>query len=553
MKRRILLLAWVMVLLLTLSGCAQIASLITPEAPSPTRPTVTMTPAPTLQNEPALLYRGVETDQRVISLIFEGFTDSDTMNQLIDVLAARKVACVFFVSGLTATEETDTIRRIKEAGFEIGNYGITAQKNMQDDTIEENMHQFTLGQELLSQTCGVTPELFRCNGTEYTRQVLQAAAASGLTAGVEPTAYLNHHSFSAGTDATAFVQRLVRGSIISVKLGQELDAAEYGSVTDTNGERPAIDPSPSIADEADEMLLVPFKDIVPGVTWLLDALDSEGYTIVAPGELSRYEVNLLGDPVTLDDAVLTLLNDAAYAVPVTKDLLLSGMERTDAGSLDGCVLVGDSVANSIAGYVTWQRQTQPDYLAGLQFLIGDRLTVENSLMKVSGTSAHPIYENVKGTVEDTLRRMNAKRVYLMLQCSDPKLYSGEYPLSNYKLLLYLIRKQNPGIEIVILPVPPHVATSSETLTNRQVFRFDLELARMCMQYNIAFLDTASGLRDATGALNMAYCIDPDTYGTHLNDDGCEQFIQSMSGYAPVGTKLTAEEAQTHETQDEIAQ
>ena len=551
MRRRTLPLMLAISLLFTLAGCDRLAPLVLPESPVPTRPMVTVTPAPTLENEPALLYRGVETDQRVISLIFEGFTDSETMNQLIDILSERKIECVFFVSGLTATEETSTIRRIKEAGFAIGNYGITAQKDRQDATIEENLHQFARGQELLLETCGVTPTLFRCNGTTYTREVLQAAAASGLLAGVEPTLYLNHRSFSSGGDASTYVQRLVRGSIISVKLGQELDAEEYGSVTDTNGERPAIDPSPSISDEADEMLLVPFQDIVPGVTLLLDALKAEGYTLVAPEALSQYEISLLGDPAALDEATLSLLDDAAYSVPILEEPLLSGVERAVApGSLDGCVLVGDSVANGIAGYVEWRRQTEPDYLSGLRFLISDRLTVENALAKVTGVSMHPVYEGVKATIEDSLRSMKAKRVYLMLQCGDPKLYSGAYPLSNYKLLIYLIRKRNPGIEIVLLPVPPHVPTSSESLSNRQVFRFNLELARLSMQFGIPFVDTAANLRDDSGALDMELCVDPDTYGTHLNDAGCEQLIQDLVSYAPIGSELVAKEEQASEAAQE---
>lgn len=531
MKNRIAVLFFAVCLLLG-SGCK--ASNQKAEAmPTPAPARVTIAPDTTLDNEPAALYAGVETDQRVVSLVFEGYTDDVTMTELIALVARRGVDTVFFVSGITASEHPALVQSIHEAGIEIGNYGITAEKDRQDDTVAHNLHQFTRGQELLAETCGVTPTLFRCNGSVYTRTLLQTAAAAGLEAGVAPTVYLNHHSFTEEPDVQTFLDRLVRGSIISVKLGMELDAAEYGEVVAINEARPAVDPPPGISDAAFDAPQSIYRTLVPAVEWLLDALSKEGYRIVSPALLQQTAVDMLGAPVALDEKAERLLSAENYELPVG-DAPLEWIE-TRAGTMEdftGCALIGDSVMENIAGYVAWKRQSDAAYLADAQFLTDPNLSVESVLRRVSTTSKHPLYNGQKCAVENALFQMQAKRAYLMLPVSDRRAYTGTANLANYKLLLYVIQKQNPGIELCVLSAPPVVERAYNPLTNRQIFNFNLALCRLCTQHDIPYLDVASALRDGTGQLKADYCLDPDTYGTHLNDAGCAVVIDYLMRHIP---------------------
>ena len=545
-------------MLLGLSACGLLSQGGVTAAESTDVPRIMSTPEPTLTNDPAELYEGVETDQRVVSLIFEGYSDEASMQALVSLLAERGVDCVFFLSGVTASEHPDILRSVSAAGIEIGNYGITGRKNMQEDSAADNIHQFTRGQELIAEACGEVPTLFRCNGTEYTRPVLQAAAASGLSAGVEPTVYLNHRSFSDSGSASEYMQRLTRGSIISVKLGQELTAAEYGEVINIDEQRPAIDPTPSISEAAEDIARSTYQTLAAGVEWLLDALEAEGYIIVSPQLLQDAAVDMFGQPAALDGDTLSRLDIGSYPLPVTLKPLSSVDTRagSDADFKD-TLFVGDSMMADIEGYVQWRRQaetapaqaegvwsteqsgygedgeTAPQYLGGAVFAVSNELTVEAALMRVSESSRHPELAGSKMTVEDMARSISAKRVYIMLPCGDPRVYTGAQKLTNVKLLIYSVMKNSPGTQVCVVSYPPSRADFGGKLTSEKIFRYDLELCRLCMEYGIPFIDAASVLRDDTGSLAEEYCLNPGTGAAHLNDAGCERWLNYLIDHIPV--------------------
>ena len=112
--------------LLVLSGCTPVRNMFhlptptpspvpTPEpTPTPTvRPSVTPVPTTALVNDPAPVLEGVETDQDVISLIFEGFTDEASMESLLEALQEMKVTAVFFLTGKVADECPELVKKIR--------------------------------------------------------------------------------------------------------------------------------------------------------------------------------------------------------------------------------------------------------------------------------------------------------------------------------------------------------------------------------------------------------------------------------------------------------
>lgn len=551
--RRICSVLLIVIMTLGLAACALPLPSGDPAAESTAAPRTMATPEPALDNDPAQLYTSVETDQRVVSLILEGYSDDASMRALASLLAERGVDCVFFLSGVTASEHPGVVRYIAEAGIEIGNYGITGRENMQEDSPSDNIHQFTRGQELIADACGAVPTLFRCNGTEYTREVLQAAAASGLAAGVEPTIYLNHRSFSSSDSASDYLLRLTRGSIISVKLGQELSAAEYGEVVNVDEQRPAVDPAPSISEAAEDIARSAYQTLAPSVEWLLDALEEEGYMIVSPELLQEARVDMLGPAAALDETTLSRLDFSGYKLPVT-DEPLSTVE-TRAGSeadFERTLFVGDSVMAGIADYVQWRRETEaaakptpaenagsseqeeaPEFLEGAVFAASADLTVESALMRVSADSRHPEFGGARMTPADIAQAMSAERVYIMLTCGDPRVYTGAQQLTNVKLLIYSIIKSAPGAQVCVVSYPPNRAGSGSKLTTEKLFRYDLELCRLCAQFGIPFLDAAAVLRDGTGDLAEAYSITSGAYSAQLSDAGCERWLDYLMDNIPV--------------------
>ena len=505
-------------LLLSLTGCAFFGK----DDVQPETAQWAPTPEPVVRAEPAEVLTGVETDRKVVSLIFEGFTDSATMEAIADVLKQRGVSATFFISGITANEYPELVKGLLLRGFDIGSYGMSGGKHLEELSAYENLRRFELAQREIQAACGKAPELIRCNGTVYTEQVLRAVTAAGLKAAVQPTAYLNHKSFREAEDAELYATNVLRGSILSVKLGQELDRDEYGDPGEKLDERPAIDPGPGIRWEwsTEDARYAALPDLV---AWLVDALLADGYRFTDPVSLQAEKRAVIPKLHTLDAEEQRLLDPASYTLPLTEEPLRAGEQRAAApGSFHGAVFVGDSVMAGLASYVEWQRQTESDLLDDARFLTENQLTVEALLDGETET----------GDLGSRLREMNAKSVWLCLSFANRSAFQQEAYLAKYRLLIKQIQDQNPDIRVVILSVLPKVDQYAG-ISNSSRFVLNLRLCGMCREYEFPFVDIASAVRDERGQLREDYCLDLAGRGCHLNDAGCAAVLEFIMENNPV--------------------
>ena len=507
-KRRIGL-ALLLSLLLSLPGCAGIRA----SAPQPNVQSWTPTPEPAVTAAPARLLRGVETDRKVVSLIFEGFTDSDSMDAVAEVLKSRDVPATFFLSGITANENPRVLQKLAAQGFAIGSYGMSGAKHLEELSPYENLRRFEMAQKEIEAACGKRPALIRCNGTKYTESVLRAVTGAGLNAAVEPTGYLNHKSFRTQEEAEVYAMSVLRGSILSFKLGQELDADEFGDAGEKLDERPAIDPGPGVrwdwGSGEEQYALIPEM-----LGWLIDALKADGYRFTDPAALQDEERLILQKQRELTEDEQRLLNPDNYATPTTEEPLRAGQSRR-AGprAFDGAVFVGDVVMDGLRSYVEWQRQSDPGFLDGAQFLTENQLSVEKLL---DG-------ETEIGDLPQRLAEADAKSVWLCLGFSNTNAYLRDAYLAKYRLLMKEILDANPDIRIVVMSVLPKVEGYAGT-PNRNRFALNLKLCGMCMTYGFDFVDAASAVRDEAGQLRADYCLDLASHGSHLNDAGCAALL-----------------------------
>lgn len=505
--------------LFSLSGCSQLGVYLSPPAtPSPTPVLNTPSPMPEIQAEPAKLIQGVETDKKVVSIIFEGYSDEATMEAIAAILAERHIPTTFFVSGVTADEHREMLSRIAGMGFGIGNYGMSGSKKLERNPPYLNAEWFSRTQELITDACHVKPKYVRCNGTVYTDLVLRAITAAGLDAGVEPSSYLNHRSFKVQSDAELFALSLVRGSILSVKLGQELDENEFGDSGGKLDERPAIDPSPGIRRnwEATEERFEGLPDLVQ---WLVDAILANGYEIVELEDLEAAAVTLLPKVRELEHDELYLMAEPVETVPVSAEPLTAGNTKTvQMEELSGSVFLGDSVMTGFEDYVLWQRTTDPAYLQDVSFITDKNASVESFINNAEALSLQ-------------IQELNVKRVFLCLGFTSADGYKRASYLANYRLLLYWIRENNPDVTFIIMGVPPKMEGYPGT-GNAQRFRLNRMLCGMCRMYGLGFIDTAFPLRDETGALREDYCLDKVSYGRSLNDRGCEVLLDFILEHFP---------------------
>ncbi len=522
--KRLLISLLLAVLCLTLSSCQQLTA-ITDQA---SQPKYTATPEPALTCEPAELYTGVDTEERIVSLVLEGYTDDTTITQLIDLMKERGIPCVWFVSGVTADEHVYMLRHAAASGIELGNYTISAEKGLEERSATYLVHQFQRTQQLILAACAQLPNIGRCNSTEYTETMLQAAREGGLTHAVEPTLYLNHRSFATDSDARLYMESLVRGSIISVKLGQELDDDEYGDLGEELDERPAIDPPPTISEDLTQEDNT-YQNIVSVVTWLLDQLDASGYQVVSLDELQAARAEFLPLVKELTEEELARYDFAAYAAPVAEAPI--GQCATRAGTLqelDGAVFVGDAITNGLSGYVAWRNQ-QEDFLPNTTFITWPGMTLESALNAMdSEMPPAPNQVNIAKAIKET----GASRVYLMLKPENARAYVLDEYLSLLRLLIHRIQQENPDVQVIVQSVLPGMSQRTTAPSNTTFFRYNLLLGKMCQEYGVPFLDVAFALRDTDGGLKADYCIDADTYGIHLSDAGCQAWLDYLAANIP---------------------
>jgi hypothetical protein len=142
-------------------------------------------------------------------------------------------------------------------------------------------------------------------------------------------------------------------------------------------------------------------------------------------------------------------------------------------------------------------------------------------------------DSKKMTIANALQMLQAKTVILMPGLSDVSGHSQSDLIKSIMLTIYQIRKENPGIQIILQSIPPGMAQKPGKPDNFEIFRYNLAVYKFSLQHSIPFIDTAFALRDSEGNLSRDLCIDPDTLKYHLNDKGCQLWIDYLQLHWPL--------------------
>ncbi len=214
-----------------------------------------------------------------VALTFDGLVDSVTMQRILTLLEKYDMTGTFFITGLQAAENPDVVKNISESNHEIGSYTLYAEKHMENLSQEELANDFCSSGKILKVITEKNPEKLKCNVTEYTDEVLEAASASGFDNVVKSTVFLNHTSFNSYEAAENYINKLDYRSIVTIKLSEALDASEYEpkEVVET----PAIDKQPDLATStpsASAENLSEQERLLQIVEWLLIAIQNADYS-----------------------------------------------------------------------------------------------------------------------------------------------------------------------------------------------------------------------------------------------------------------------------------
>ncbi len=119
------------------------------------------------------IYNG-NREKNCVSLMFNVYENTETVNAIIDLLNERGVKATFFVGGCWADDNAETLIKIAENGHETGNHGYFHKDHAALD-YDKNREEILLTGKITQALSGVTPVLFAPPSGSFSDDTLEAA------------------------------------------------------------------------------------------------------------------------------------------------------------------------------------------------------------------------------------------------------------------------------------------------------------------------------------------------------------------------------------------
>ena len=119
------------------------------------------------------IYNGNRLNNNV-SLMFNVYENTQTVNSIIDVLDQKGVKATFFVGGCWADDNAKTLARILSSGHEIGNHGYF-HKDHKKLSYEDNIQEIANTGSVVKALCGAEMKLFAPPSGSFSPNTLKAS------------------------------------------------------------------------------------------------------------------------------------------------------------------------------------------------------------------------------------------------------------------------------------------------------------------------------------------------------------------------------------------
>lgn len=227
--------------------------------------------------KPAEIITTLQDGSPQIALVFDGMPDRPLAARLLDVLAKHKADAVFFVEGENVADEPETMKLIRSAGQEVGNYTYVGLAAMEKRHVEEQLRELCRTQKAVTMHDPLTPTLFRAPRTTYSDDLLKSVRAAGLEYAVKENVRFQPGNIHNQTEADSYAASIVNGSIIAIPVNHPVEQkADDRAVRE---EKPAVDMKPTIRD--DNLATVPpAVDLATELDLLLTAFEVKGVQTV---------------------------------------------------------------------------------------------------------------------------------------------------------------------------------------------------------------------------------------------------------------------------------
>lgn len=166
----------------------------------------------------------VETDQKVVALTFDAAWGDSSAGSILATLAKEEVAATFFLVGLWAEEHPELVKRISDAGLEIGSHSNThPHMNKLNDT--QMKLEIETSAKAIESLTGKGIKLFRAPYGEYNDRLITACNSMGILPVQWDVDTMDWKNLSAVEISGRVLQNAVNGSIVLMHVDGKYTAA----------------------------------------------------------------------------------------------------------------------------------------------------------------------------------------------------------------------------------------------------------------------------------------------------------------------------------------
>lgn len=179
------------------------------------------------RSKKASLIKKASTNEKVISLVFQGLSDGETSEKIANLANQHRQAIPFAVSGNIALEGSEIIKKISDHGFSFVNNTLIEDRDLRKFTSQELVRDFVRTNKIIELTSGQKAPFLLGKKSNYNDNYLQAAYVSENRKVIQPTEFLNYQSFKSYEELYNYFSSLERGSLLVFKLDGILSEDQY--------------------------------------------------------------------------------------------------------------------------------------------------------------------------------------------------------------------------------------------------------------------------------------------------------------------------------------
>ncbi len=175
---------------------------------------------PTSSSERVLPIYKVKTEENKVALTMNCAWSADDIDRILETLEKNEVKITFFIVGEWAEKYPEAVKKIYEAGHEIGTHSNT-HPHVEQLSAEKNLEEIKLGVEKLQKITGEKTRLYRTPYGEYNDTVINTARENGCYTIQWNIDTLDYKGLTGDEMWGRIKEKLQKGSIILTHNGTE--------------------------------------------------------------------------------------------------------------------------------------------------------------------------------------------------------------------------------------------------------------------------------------------------------------------------------------------